>query len=91
MRWEMFQETSLGAKQFAEKPKIWAENDKKRTSVAKATAYFAGFIPGMNPRPTARTSFSATCKAHPILLALSARLKPCPDTKPSVESQKFVA
>jgi len=27
-------------------------------------------------------SFSASCKAPFILLAFSARLKPCPDTKP---------
>jgi error-prone DNA polymerase len=50
-----------GALQVAEKLEIWAETDEKHTSVAKAMAHSAGFIPGINPRPTARTSFSAAC------------------------------
>jgi len=52
-------------RQAAEELEIWAETDKKHTSVAKATVHSVGFIPGMNPRPTARTSFSAACKVVP--------------------------
>src|ERR1700679_1641472 len=46
----------------------------------KPTIDLIGFVPGMNPRPTARTSFSAACKARADFGALEARLKSCPDT-----------
>jgi hypothetical protein len=36
---------------------------KKLTSGAKARVDFMLFMPGLKPRPTARTSFSAACKA----------------------------
>jgi len=55
------------AKQAAKKLEGRAETDEKRTSVAKATGHFEGLVPGMNPRPTARTSCSAACKAQPAV------------------------
>jgi len=70
-----------GAKQAAEKGLIFGEIRKKHTSGAKARIDLIGFIPGMNPRPTARTSFSTACKARLKLLAWSARLKSCPKKK----------
>jgi hypothetical protein len=39
---------------------------EKRTSGAKALIDLIGFVPGMNPRPTARTSFSAACEVVPF-------------------------
>jgi len=59
------QNQTSGAKQIAEELKIWIENDKKHTSAAKATAHFADFVPGINPRPTARAGFSASCEVGP--------------------------
>jgi hypothetical protein len=46
--------------QAAEKLERWSETDEKHASAAKATAHSAGFTPGINPRPTARTSSSVT-------------------------------
>ena len=37
---------------------------EKRTAGAEAHAVLVGFMPGMNPRPTARTSFSAAGYRH---------------------------
>ncbi len=42
---------------------ILDEKLEKHTSVAKAIVVSAGFIPGINSRPTNRTSFSAACLA----------------------------
>jgi len=53
---------------------------KKRTAGAEALIDLIGFVPGINPRPTAGTSFSAACEDQPTLEAPSARLKSCPDT-----------
>jgi transcriptional regulator with XRE-family HTH domain len=50
-------------KQVAENLEISAADEGKRASVAKATAYLAGLKPGINPRPTTRTSFSAGSKS----------------------------
>jgi hypothetical protein len=47
----------------AEKGVFWVKNGKKHTSGAKARVDFAAFLPGMNPWPTARRSFSAACAA----------------------------
>ena len=51
---------------------------KKHPSGAKALNNLIGFVPGMNPRPTARTSFSAACKARLSFHLFTARLKSCP-------------
>jgi hypothetical protein len=61
-----------GAKQAAEKGRQFGENLEKHTAGAKARVDLIGFMPGINPRPTARTSFSAACLAQLLLLALSA-------------------
>jgi hypothetical protein len=63
-----------GAKQAAEKVPFSSINQEKHTSVAKATADFIGFVPGINPRPTTRTSFSAACKARDFYAPSAARL-----------------
>jgi hypothetical protein len=38
----------------------------ERPSGAEALVDSAGFVPGMNPRPTPRTSFSGTCEVREI-------------------------
>ena len=57
-----------GAKQAAEKGHISGENFEKHTSGAEAHVDFIDFMPGINPRPTARISFSAACEARLFLL-----------------------
>src|ERR1035438_1222856 len=47
------------AQQLVEKVPFPCIKQEKHTSVAKATADFIGFVPGINPRPTAQMSFSA--------------------------------
>jgi len=51
----------IAAKQAAEKHQLWSKEPEKHTSGAKAPIDSIGFIPGINPRPTARMSFSAAC------------------------------
>jgi len=53
-----------GAEQAAEKGLIPGEMWQKRTTGTEVSADSIGFIPGMNPRPTARVSFSAACEAR---------------------------
>ena len=53
-----------GAEQAAERGLISGDSPQNNTSVAKATADSIVFVPGMNPRPTARMSFSSDCEAH---------------------------
>jgi hypothetical protein len=53
-----------GAKQGAEKGLFGSEMPETHTSGAEAHIHLIGFKPGINPRPTARTSFSAACKAR---------------------------
>ena len=53
----------LGAEQAAEKDQFPDERPERRTSGAKAHIDSIGFLPGINPRPTARMSFSADCGA----------------------------
>jgi hypothetical protein len=53
-----------GAEQAAEKPLIWVKCDEKHPSGAKARIDSVDLMPGMNPWPTARTSFSAACEAQ---------------------------
>src|ERR1035438_2079863 len=53
-------------KQLAEKHLLSSKKPEKHTSGAKAPINSIGFIPGINPRPTARTSFSANCKVVPF-------------------------
>jgi hypothetical protein len=50
------------------------------SAASKAPIDSDGFAPGINPRTTSGLSFSAACEAHVVPLALSARLKSCPDT-----------
>ena len=44
---------------IAEDSGVGKREDKRHTSGAEAQSNLIGFIPGMNPRPTARLSFSA--------------------------------
>jgi hypothetical protein len=71
---------TAGAKEAAEKGLFSGNIGKRHTSAAKAGADSVAFVPGINPWPTARTSFSAACKAQHHFVALPARLKSCPDT-----------
>jgi phosphoribosyl 1,2-cyclic phosphate phosphodiesterase len=48
----------LGSIEAPEKLESGIEADEKHTSVAKATGRSAGFMPGINPRPTAPRSLS---------------------------------
>ena len=41
---------------------VHGEEREKHASVAKAIADCVAFMPGINPRPTARMSFSAACE-----------------------------
>jgi len=50
-----------GAEEAAGKLGIWGEICGKHTSTAKADNDSVGLVPGINPRPTARMSFSASC------------------------------
>jgi len=52
-----------GPWEAAEKLLISPGKPEKHTSGAEAHVDFIGFMPGINPRPTARMSFSAACKA----------------------------
>jgi hypothetical protein len=54
------------AKQAMEKGVILSEKLEKHTSRTEALFDSIGFIPEMNPRPTAPVSFSASCKAAPF-------------------------
>jgi hypothetical protein len=69
-----------GAKQAAEKGRISGEELEKHTSRAEAHIDFIGFMPGINPRPTARMVFPQHVKPS-TLFGLSARLNSCPVTK----------
>ena len=71
-------EQPSGAKQLAEKGLSSTEHCEGHTSGAKAPVDPADFIPGINPRPTAQSSFSAACKAQSVRAPRSARLKSCP-------------
>ena len=62
-----------GAKQAAEEVLISPGKPEKHTSGAEAHVDVIGFVPGINPRPTARMSFSAACKAHGFMRYLAAR------------------
>jgi hypothetical protein len=53
-------------KEVAEKGLLPSKMPEKHTSGAKAHVDSIGFIPGINPRPTARMSFSAACKVVPF-------------------------
>jgi hypothetical protein len=46
-----------GAKQAAEKVEVSGEIGEKHPSGAKARVDSIGFMPGINPRPTARQEF----------------------------------
>src|ERR1035438_5669368 len=49
------------ASQLAEKHLLSSKKSEKHTSGAKAPIDSIGFMPGINPRPTARMCFSASC------------------------------
>ncbi|HEY1803038.1 MAG TPA: hypothetical protein VGG45_01030 [Terracidiphilus sp.] len=75
--------------QLAEKVCVRGEKPQKHPSGPKGHVDIAAFEPGINPRPTARLSFSAACKGHIHSGAFAARDPPtgkvprsCPDTKP---------
>jgi hypothetical protein len=72
--------TLQGLKQAAEKGHDSGEKLENHTAGAEAHIDLIGFMPGINPRPTTRTSFSAACKAHGFFYGFSARLKSCPDS-----------
>jgi hypothetical protein len=52
------------AKEAAEKGRFANEMPERHTSGAKALAGSIDFMPGINPRPTTRRSFSAAYKAR---------------------------
>jgi len=52
--------------QLAEKGTLSQRIRKRHTSAAKAGVHFARFVPGINPRPTARKTFSASCEVVPF-------------------------
>src|SRR5207344_1731376 len=70
-----------GVKETAEKGRISSEMPEELASGAKARADNAWIMPGINPRPTARSSFSAAWEAGSDFAAFSARLKSWPVTK----------
>ena len=53
-----------GVEEVAEKLGIWAETDESKPWWLKPPIILRALLPGMNPRPSARTSFSAACKAN---------------------------
>jgi hypothetical protein len=63
-----------GTKEAAEKVVIVNQKREKHTSGAEALSDSIGFIPGMNPRPTAPASFSADWKASVYFESFAARL-----------------
>ena len=67
------EELPSGAKEAGEKGEIAGEYREKHTSGAKAHVDSIDHLPGINPWPTARTSFSAACKAQRFFAACAAR------------------
>jgi tRNA(Ile)-lysidine synthase len=57
------EELPSGAEQAAERGQSTSESPEDQTSGAKAHVDPAGFMPGINPRPTTRAGFPAACKA----------------------------
>ncbi len=55
--------TEAAAEDAAEKGPVSGGMPEEHTSGAKALIDSTGIVPGMNPRPTARTKFSAACEA----------------------------
>jgi hypothetical protein len=53
------------AKQLAEKVRFSILNPKNIPQGLKPDFDSIGFVPGMNPRPTARMTFSASCEVVP--------------------------
>jgi len=54
----------LGLKEAAEKGHVSGQNLEKHAAGAKAHIDLIAFMPGVNPRPTAPMSFSASCEAR---------------------------
>jgi hypothetical protein len=67
-----------GAKQAAGKGLILSEESEKHASGPKGPIDSMPLMPGLKPRPTARTSFSATSKALIDLAGFMYGLKPLP-------------
>jgi peptidyl-prolyl cis-trans isomerase SurA len=65
-------EVPAGAEEAAEKGPVSNGIPREDTSGAKALIDLNGFVPGMNPRPTARTSFSAASDAQAHFAAFAA-------------------
>ena len=63
--------TAAGAKQAAEKGFVWGKAPEKIPSAAKADVDLIGFMRGINPPPPSVASFSAACKAVPLLQNLT--------------------
>jgi len=57
-------ENNALASHAAEKGLLSNEMPEKHTSGPKGPIDFVGFMPGINPRPTARRSFPAACSAN---------------------------
>ena len=83
MKLAMAENYSSGAKQAAEKGLILGKTWQEHTSRAEARIDSIDFIPGMNPRPTDRLSFSATCKARWFLLAIYGTAEAVPFQDPT--------
>jgi hypothetical protein len=64
-----FERAPSGAKQAAQKLLIPGEIGGKYPSVAKASVDSVGFMRGLKPPPPSGSSFSAACKARPLLSA----------------------
>jgi ribosomal-protein-alanine acetyltransferase len=71
---------TAGPKEDTEEGPVSEEIIEEHTSGAKAHIDLIGFVPGMNPRPTAQTSFPSGAKALNSIARSAARLKSCPDT-----------
>src|SRR5271170_4435653 len=54
-----------GLNKLRKKAEVRSIFDGKHTSGAEAHGDSLAFVPGINPRPTARTSFSAACEVVP--------------------------
>jgi hypothetical protein len=62
----LFLKLPSGAKQAAEKRLFSSKEPEKHTSGAKALVDLIGFMPGINPRPTARMNFRQLVKPCPF-------------------------
>ena len=73
--------TGCGKTRFLKKRKKWIAPGCPRND---PRGFANGFHPPISALSPSIRSFSAACKARFLLACSAARLKPCPDTKPSV-------